>query len=121
MSCCVKLFGKKVNVVSSTPNVKSHLHKSPTSKRRSISKNDNRLVERNTTSANKLKPLYDLKDKFRCLFCGRAACKHENWKNHPKTVIIGLNCDQITEDLFAAQRPSTVLIHEYNLIKKFKE
>jgi hypothetical protein len=72
-------------------------------------------------AASSMKPLYELKDKFRCLFCGRGACKHENWRNNPNTPIIGLNCDQITDDLFASQRPSTILIHEYNLVKKFKE
>jgi hypothetical protein len=82
---------------------------------------DNRVKEKNSVSQSSLKPLYDLKDKFRCLFCGRANCRHENWKYNPNTVIMGLNCDQITDDLFASQRPSTVLIQEYNLIKKFKE
>jgi PP-loop superfamily ATP-utilizing enzyme len=86
-----------------------------------MSGGEKRKVERNTISASSMKPLYELKDKFRCLFCGRAACKHENWRSNPNTAIEGLNCDQITEDLFASQRPSTVLIQEYNLIKKFKE
>jgi protein tyrosine phosphatase domain-containing protein 1 len=82
---------------------------------------DNRKVEKKQGAASSMKPLYELKDKFRCLFCGGASCKHENWKGNPNTVIIGLNCDQITEDLLASQRPSTVLINEYGLVKKFKE
>jgi hypothetical protein len=65
--------------------------------------------------------LFELKDKFRCLFCGGEACKHENPINNKNSVMEGLNCDRITEDLFAAQRPSTVLIKKYNLIKTFRE
>jgi hypothetical protein len=80
-----------------------------------------RKVEKRATTPSTLKPLYELKDKFRCLFCGSSSCKHENWRNHPNTVIAGLNCDQITEDLLASQRPSTILIIEYGLVKKFKE
>lgn len=67
------------------------------------------------------KPLYEFKDKFRCLFCGGSTCKHENWKNNKNNAIVGLNSHKITENLFAAQRPSTILIKEYNLIKSFKE
>ena len=113
MNCCLKFSNKRVGLVSNTS--------SPTSKRRSISKNDNRVVERNTLAPSSLRPLFEFKDKFRCLFCGGANCKHENWKNNPNTPIIGLHCDQITENLYASQRPSTMLIHQYNLIKKFKE
>lgn len=67
------------------------------------------------------KPLYELKDKFRCFFCGGAKCKHEDWTKNPKTVMTGMNCDQINSELFASQRPSTILIKEHNLIKQFKE
>ena len=67
------------------------------------------------------KPLYELKDKFRCIFCGGETCKHEDWTRNLNTVMQGLNCDQITHDLYAAQRPSTILIEEYNLIKTFHE
>jgi hypothetical protein len=74
---------------------------------------------RNNTTVKK--PLYHLKDKFRCLFCGGAKCKHEDWTKNKNTVIVGLNCDQITTELFASQRPSTVLIQKYNLIEQFKE
>jgi protein tyrosine phosphatase domain-containing protein 1 len=64
---------------------------------------------------------YQPKDQFRCLFCGGLTCKHENWRNNPKTAINGLNCDLIEDFIFASQRPSTVLIKEYNLIDSFKE
>ena len=55
------------------------------------------------------------------MFCGGETCKHENWKLHPNTPIKGLNCDRITEDLFASQRLSNRLIDEYDLINSFKQ
>jgi hypothetical protein len=118
LSICRKVSSSSLKQKNSNPQINT-----PTSKRRSMlpSKNDNRMVERNSIAQSSLQPLYELKDKFRCLFCGGAACKHENWKNNPNTPIIGLNCDQIADSLFASQRPSTMLIHEYNLIKKIKE
>ena len=53
------------------------------------------------------------------MFCGGKSCKHENWKLHPKPAIKGLHSDQITDDVFASQRLSTRLIHEYNIIDQF--
>lgn len=61
-----------------------------------------------------------LKDQLRCCFCGGLKCKHENFLNHPSPYIIGLNSDLITSDLIASQRPSTVLLHKYNIINQFK-
>ena len=67
------------------------------------------------------KSLYDLKDKFRCLFCGGTKCPYEDYKNNPKTPIKGLNCDIIDNEIYASQRPSNILIEEYNLVKKFHQ
>ena len=67
------------------------------------------------------KSLYDLKDTFRCLFCGGIRCPCEDYKTNPKYAIEGLNCDLIYNEIYASQRPSNVLIEKYNLIKKFHE
>jgi len=58
---------------------------------------------------------------LRCMFCGGVSCKHEDWKKNKNAAIDGLNCDYITNDLIASQRPSTILINQFDLIKKFKE
>jgi len=55
------------------------------------------------------------------MFCGGEQCKHENWKNHKNPAIIGLNCDEVAPEIYASQRPSTILIKQYNLVQKFKE
>lgn len=87
-----------------------------------MDKDKNRnAVSKISNETKSTKPLYELKDKFRCLFCGGENCKHEDWTRNKKTVIKGLNCDKINEDLFASQRPSTVLIEKYNIVKKFQE
>ena len=65
------------------------------------------------------KTLYELKDTFRCLFCGGIKCPCENYKLNPKSAIEGLNCDIINNEIYASQRPSNVLIEKYNLVKKF--
>ena len=67
------------------------------------------------------KSLYELKDKFRCLFCGGTKCPYEDYKYNPKSSIKGLNCDLIDNEIYASQRPSNTLIEEYNLIKKFHQ
>ena len=67
------------------------------------------------------KSLYELKDTFRCLFCGGIKCPCENYKTNPKYAIEGLNCDLIYNEIYASQRPSNLLIEKYNLIKKFNE
>jgi len=63
------------------------------------------------------------KGRLLCFFCGGEACKHENYlKNtNDNNAIIGLHSDFITDDIIASQRPSTVLINKYNLVKVFKE
>ena len=65
------------------------------------------------------KSLYELKDTFRCLFCGGIKCPCEDYKTNPKSAIEGLNCDIIKNEIYASQRPSNVLIEKYNLVKKF--
>ncbi len=89
--------------------------------RRSKMGMDNIHFDPEKTNGRMSKPLYSLKDQFRCLFCGSDGCKHEDWTRNKKTVIVGLNCDRINPELFASQRPSTVLIEKYNIIKQFKE
>jgi hypothetical protein len=66
------------------------------------------------------KPHWEFKDKIRCLFCGGASCKHENYKNHKNPAIVGLHSDYITENIIASQRPSNSLIEKYDLIEAFK-
>jgi len=48
-------------------------------------------------------------------------CKHENWIYNKKTAIRGLNVDIVAPGIFASQRPSTVLINQYNLVEAFKK
>ena len=68
------------------------------------------------------KNLYSPKELLICLFCNRDKCVHENYLEHPNNnVIKGLNSNQIDENLFASQRPSNVLIDQFNLIEQFKE
>ena len=64
----------------------------------------------------------NLKDKIKCLFCGKN-CKFENYlynKNKPNA-IKGLNSNFITEKIIIGQRPSDKLIQDYNLIEQFKK
>ena len=67
----------------------------------------------------KFESLYDLKDTFRCLFCGGTKCPCEDYRKNPKNSIEGLNCDIINNEIYASQRPSNTLIEKYNLIKRF--
>ena len=67
----------------------------------------------------KFESLYDLKDTFRCLFCGGTKCPCEDYRKNPKNAIEGLNCDIINNEIYASQRPSNTLIEKYNLIKRF--
>mmetsp|Transcript_2771 Transcript_2771/g.2927 ORF Transcript_2771/g.2927 Transcript_2771/m.2927 type:complete len:466 (-) Transcript_2771:584-1981(-) len=59
--------------------------------------------------------------KIRCMFCGGATCKNENWLRHPNAAIEGLHSDWITEDILAMQRPSERLIQEYNILEQFQD
>lgn len=60
--------------------------------------------------------------KFICRFCGGKSCKHENWRKNKRNPpeLEGLNCDWITPNLLATQRPSSRLIKQYDLLEKFK-
>jgi protein tyrosine/serine phosphatase len=60
------------------------------------------------------------KDVIRCYFCGGATCKHENWQFNKNPAIKGLHSTYINSDIIASQRPSTVLVEEYDLIESFK-
>ena len=71
------------------------------------------------TQTPKFESLYDLKDTFRCLFCGGIKCPCEDYTKNPKSAIEGLNCDIINNEIYASQRPSNTLIEKYNLVKKF--
>lgn len=64
---------------------------------------------------------WEKRDRFKCLFCGGARCKHENYLNNSMSVIKGLHSDFITDEIVASQRPSTVLINKFNLVQTFKE
>lgn len=63
---------------------------------------------------------WETRNKFRCLFCGGASCKHENYLNHENPAIHGLNSDWITENVLATQRLSSRIIKEHNIISQFK-
>ena len=66
---------------------------------------------------------WNKKGRLLCFFCGGEACKHENYlKNtNDNNAITGLHSDYITDEIIASQRPSTVLINKYNLVKVFKD
>jgi hypothetical protein len=74
-----------------------------------------------SSSNSKHKHHWVKKDKLRCLFCGGTKCKHENYQTCKNPAIIGLHSNYITEDIIASQRPSTILVQKYKLIKTFKE
>ena len=65
--------------------------------------------------------LYELKDTFRCLFCGGIKCPCEDYTKNPKYAIEGLNCDLINNEIYASQRPSNSLIEKFNLVKIFQQ
>lgn len=64
---------------------------------------------------------FSKKSKFLCSFCGGKKCKLENWLNHPKPAIKGLNSDWITNRFLAMQRPSSRLIKDFDIISQFKK
>ena len=74
------------------------------------------------TKKNSIQPSeFSKKSRFLCTFCGGKKCKHENYLNHPKAVIKGLNSDWITDRFLAMQRPSSRLIKEFDIITQFKK
>ena len=79
----------------------------------------NLQLKQKNSQTPKYESLYDLKDTFRCLFCGGTKCPCEDYKKNPKNAIEGLNCDIINNEIYASQRPSNTLIEKYNLVKKF--
>ena len=81
--------------------------------------NGNSSKKQNNIISNE--PLFSLKEKHICIFCGGKNCKHENFRNHKNPAIFGLNSDKIDNNIYASQRPSNTLIKQYNLISKFKE
>ena len=83
----------------------------------SLSKSPNR-----DRSKSKPQQHWQKKGRLMCFFCGGDSCKHENHlKNRNNNAITGLHSDFITDDIIASQRPSTILINKYNLVKTFKE
>ena len=144
--CCFGLFHRPKRVTTTyhpNPNIQKSQQDSSNNlilknKRRSfLSKNEpqNNLKKINELPQNNLSPkpkfrhlklkekksLYDLKDTFRCLFCGGTKCPYEDYKYNPKSSIKGLNCDIIDNEIYASQRPCNLLIEKYNLIKKFHQ
>ena len=65
----------------------------------------------------------NLKDKLICYFCGGKDCKYENYltNKHIPNAIKGLNSNFITENVIVGQRPSNILILQFNLIDQFKK
>lgn len=130
MKCLERCFKKKEDDSVRDSPVKNEnvsylaLIKPPPGKRRSLFNKEMVRKTQNTKSEkSEMKPLYNLKDKFYCfVFCNGTKCKHENYlRKSTSSDIEGLNCDQITTDLFASQRPSTILINQYNLVNEFKK
>lgn len=82
---------------------------------------NNKLHQKNNTNEKRF--FHELKDKVRCVFCGGKDCKHENYLNNldNENAIEGLNSNFITDWVIASQRPSEVLIKEFELVSKFKE
>lgn len=62
---------------------------------------------------------FELKDQFKCLFCGGKNCPLEKYETHPNPAIIGLNSDLIDNMIYASQRPSNYLIKKHNLVSVF--
>jgi hypothetical protein len=83
-----------------------------------VSKSTNRDI-----SKSKPPQHWQKKGRLLCFFCGGDSCKHENYLKNPNlnNAITGLHSDFITDDIIASQRPSTVLINKFNLVKTFKE
>ena len=77
----------------------------------------------NTTFYQRIKFSYPFKNKFACLFCGGKSCKHEDYHYNlsNNNAIEGLHSNFITENVIASQRPSEVLINEYQLLTQFKK
>jgi hypothetical protein len=88
-----------------------------------LQSNDSKLSDGNViTSPNKKGGTHwEAVDKLHCYFCGGENCKHENWLNHSNPAIAGLHSDFITSAVIASQRPSTVLINNFDLITEFKK
>ena len=79
------------------------------------------IIKHNLNNIHSPKKLYKSKSVLICIFCGGDKCMHENYLEHPThNAIIGLNSDQVDENLFASQRPSNILIEQFNLIEQFK-
>ncbi|CDW87041.1 protein tyrosine phosphatase domain-containing protein 1 [Stylonychia lemnae] len=74
------------------------------------------------TKTKILKPnIFDEKTKLHCQFCGGKTCKHENWTRCPTPAIQGLHSNWINDNVIASQRLSDRLIHQFEIIKQFKE
>ena len=75
---------------------------------------------KNKYSKQDLKELYSFRSPYKCLFCNGKDCKWENYKKQESPSITGLLSDLFLDTIYASQRPSTILINEYNLISEFK-
>ena len=83
--------------------------------------NTKEITQHNLNNKHIPKKLYSSKSVLICIFCGGEKCMHENYLENPThNAIVGLNSDQIDENLFASQRPSNILIEQFNLIEQFK-
>ena len=75
---------------------------------------------KNKFTKQDLKELYSFRSPYKCLFCNGKDCKWENYKKQESPSIPGLLSDLFLDTIYATQRPSTILINEYNLISEFK-
>ena len=101
---CFKCHKKKSNNFTETAEINiPDIKHNPYGRRRSRlgNENDRILSQINPVrkSSSVFKPLYELKDRLRCLFCGGEKCKHEDWTRNKNTVMIGMNCDKINNEL----------------------
>lgn len=85
-----------------------------------------KIINNDDNKNNKHKKLsnlvfYSIKTQFICFFCGGQTCKHEDYTKHKSNSYIkGLHSDLINDNIIASQRPSTILIKKYDLIKELK-
>ena len=127
-SSCYPLSTKQnkfSNISNQTLNLKysSSISKSKLIRSCRISKINKSNVSKSIKKSESSHHIYsNLKDKLKCLFCGKD-CKLENYlyNTNKPNAIKGLNSNFITETIIIGQRPSDKLIQDFNLIEQFKK
>lgn len=111
------LFEQKINKKNLIINQNSNKDKRRSTE--SLDKNKIKIItNKNSKNSNKKKS-QEWRKQFKCFFCGGKKCPYENYLTNPNSAIKGLNCDIIDNNIYAGQRPSNFLIHQYHLIEQF--